>query len=157
VSELARVVAFVFRQRGRDTMAKNEFKQLLSFRLNWFPPAQASQVLERALRAGLLREEGDAVRLAFDPAGLDLPLDFRGSARVLEEPLPSEPGPAAPAPPTDPAVAERMRGLRERAQGKLSEEAARLLAMREGGADVRAAAARALAALSVPLNVRQER
>lgn len=158
MSELLRVIAYVFRQQPKDRLGRNEFKQFLSFRLNWYPPGQAAQLLERALGAGLLVAEGEAVRPGFDVGAVDLPVSFRGSARALDEPLsgaPAAPGapapppaPAAPvAPPRDPALDERARALREMAHGRLTPEAAQLLAARERGADVRAAAAQALASL----------
>lgn len=149
MSELVQVVAYVFRRQGRDRMARNEFKQLLSFRLNWYPPAQASQLLERAVQAGLLAAEGDEVRLGFPAEQVELPVHFRGTARALEEPLPGHgPTPGGGAlPPSDPVLEDRVRALRELARGTLSEDAARLLAMRERGLDVRAEAARLLAGL----------
>ncbi|HEV8361323.1 MAG TPA: DUF2240 family protein [Candidatus Thermoplasmatota archaeon] len=151
MSELARVVAYVFRLLGKERLGRNEFKQALSFRLNWYPPAQASQLLERALSHGLLVAEGDQVRCGFDLAEVDLPLHFRGSEAALRE------APAAPAPaPDEAAVAERAAALRGMARGRLSEEAARLLARRERGHEVAAEAARALAGLGVGPAVRRD-
>jgi hypothetical protein len=156
VSELAQVVAYVFRRHGRDALGRNEFKQFLAFRLNWYPPSQAAQVLERALQAGLLEAQGEDVRITFPDDAIDLPLNFRGTARALDEPLQGVPttppaGVAAAAPPAprvDAALEERVRALRDLAQGRLSEPAARLLARRERGQDVRAEAAAVLQAMA---------
>lgn len=155
MSELAQVVAYVFRRLERDAMPRNEFKQFLSFRLQWYPPAQASQLLDRALQAGLLAAEDDHVRIAFPPDAIELPLNFRGGPRALEEPLPRLPGPSAappPVPPRDLAMEERVRALRALARGRLSEETASLLAQRERGGDVRSEAARRLSALAAGNN-----
>lgn len=149
VSELARVVAFAFRTQGRASMTRVELKQLLSLRLNWYRPADASQVLEGALRAGLLVEEGEVLRPGFALEDVELPLGFRGTLAALEEPLPAEAEARAPAPP-DPGLVERARALRELAKGRLSEEASLLLARRERGEDVTNAAAEALSRLSPP-------
>jgi hypothetical protein len=145
LSELARVLAYAYRQRGKASMARNELKQLLSFGLNWYEPRQASLLLDRAVEAGLLRAEGDQLALTFDAAAVELPIHFRGGEAALTDPLPS--GPPSAAAPADAALVERVRALQALSRGRLSQEAARLLALRERGLDVRAEAAQALAAM----------
>lgn len=148
MSELAQVVAYVFRHQPKERLGRNEFKQFLAFRLNWFPPAQAAQLLERALASGLLVAQEDHVRPGFDVHSVELPVAFRPTARALEEPA-AAPPPAAASPASDPALEERARALRDLARGLLSEEAARLLAARERGADVRGLSAKALSLMQV--------
>jgi hypothetical protein len=140
VTELARVLAYASRLLAKDRVTRTELKQLLSLRLSWYSPTQASQLIERALRTGLLEDDGHHLRLRFDPATMDLPFDFRGTARALEDVV---------EPSQDPVISERARALREAAQGRLGEEAARLLARKERGEDVRAEATRQLALLGV--------
>jgi hypothetical protein len=145
MSELRRVVAYAFRRKGKPAMGRNEFKFLLSLDLNWFPPQQAAQIAERAVHAGLLTAEGDELRLAFDAGLVELPMGFKPGPAALTEPL--DAALAAPAPAPDPLLAERAAAWQGLAKGRLAEEAALLLAQRERGRDVRAAAERALGRL----------
>ncbi|MCA1813356.1 MAG: DUF2240 family protein [Halobacteriales archaeon] len=139
MSELRRVVAFAFRRKGKEAMPRNEFKYLLSLDLNWYPPQQAAQLAERAVQAGLLTQEGEELRLAFDTGQVELPMGFRGSEAALREPLD-----AAQRTEADPLLQERAQAWRAMAKGLLAEDAALLLAARERGRDVRAEAQRLL-------------
>jgi len=83
-------VAFLFRLEGGRPLSEKEFVQFASYRLNWFKPTEAQRLLRIAqdlrvveLRAGLLH-------LTFDPTGLDVPVDYRPPAGILERPPPAE-------------------------------------------------------------------
>jgi len=83
-------VAFLFRLEGGRPLSEKEFVQFASYRLNWFKPTEAQRLLRIAqdlrvveLRAGLLHP-------TFDPEGLDVPVDYRPPAGILERPPPAE-------------------------------------------------------------------
>jgi hypothetical protein len=150
VSDLLRAIAFAFQRKGARTMPRMDLHMLLSMDLRWFAPEESKKVVARALDAGLLIAEGDALRIAFEPGGVEVPLSFRPQAKsLLEEPLPeslptapaasaavpahaARPAPRpAPMPRDDEAHAERAkRG------GLLSLEVAQLVVARRGGEDV---------------------
>lgn len=149
-SDLARTLAFAFKRRGATTMERSKLLHLLAFDLRWFSPDPAKRVIQRAVQAGLLQEEGDKVTLAFDADGVDIPLNFKPTESVAdpEAPidLPSRKLAALPRPAGDAeAAAERAR------RGNLvSEEVAALLVARRKGEDVRERAKALEAKLTSP-------
>lgn len=151
MSDLARTIAFAYRRKGLDVMAGTELRLLLAYDLRWFAPEDAKRVVQRALDAGLLLPQGDALRPAFDVAAVDIPLNFRPGTHVLEEEIGALPAPPAPVPPPQPqpdAVVERAAEEERRRRGLLlGLDAARLIVRRRAGEDVTGEAAQLEAGL----------
>lgn len=166
MSDLARALAFAFRRKGVESMAPNELQLRLAVDLRGFAPEDAKRAVSRALDMGLLEREGESLRPAFDAAAVDIPLNFRPGAHVLDEEAPAlpprrpSPPSAAPPPATPPATAtaaaaahaedalERAAEDERRRRGLLmSLDVARLVVRRRAGEDVAEAAATLEAAL----------
>ncbi len=131
-------------------MPRMDLHMILSMDLRWFAPEESKKVVARALEGGLVVAEGDALRVAFDPAAVEVPLSFRPQARaLLEEPLPEVPAPRA-APRPAPARDEEAHAERARRGGLLSLEVARLVVARRAGEDVAPRLAEAEASLLKP-------
>jgi len=147
--------AFVATRQARRSMRPEEWVHVMSFDLGWMAPAQARALVAAAQETGLLEADGEALRLAVDPATIQVPTLFR--------PRPdARPEPRAAAPPPDGFVAwlgtyerhagcDRAEALRrvahrqEELHGLLTGEAALLWLAAEAGLDVRSAAARLIA------------
>lgn len=154
MSDLARTLAFAYRRKGVDAMPGTELRLLLAYDLRWFAPEDAKRVVQRALEAGLLRDDGGSLRPAFDIAAVDIPLNFRPGTHVLEEeigalpaPRAPEPQPATPPPQADASIERAAEEERRKRGLLLSLDAARLIVRRRAGEDVTDDAAKHEAAL----------
>lgn len=150
MSDLLRAMAFAFRRKGSDAMPGAELRLLLAYDLRWFAPEDAKKAVARALEGGLLAQDAEGVvRPLFDPAAVEIPVNFRPDGRVFDEPLPASlPQPRAqaakPAAPPMPTLAEpeddEMERLaleeRKRRGSLLSLDVARLVVARRAGEDV---------------------
>lgn len=160
MSDVKKAVALVFRRRG-GRLTATDFKHAASFDLKWFPPREAQRLLDAALAARLVLDEGGELKPTFDVAAVDVPLDFRPGPDLFEGalravPPVAAPPPAAPLPAPAPAperpLVERLAEAagvpletmeaaaateRERAAGLLGDETSLLLAARRRGVDVR--------------------
>lgn len=150
MSDLLRTLSFAFRRKGDQVMPANGLRMLLAFDLNWFAPADAKRLVERALEGGLLAQEGDDLRLLFDRNGVEVPVGFRPTHAVLDEPIPEKPRSAAPPPaaPAAPAMRpelphaadpheEEAQAERARRGNLLTLDVARLYVRRRHGEDVK--------------------
>lgn len=144
MNDLARTLAFAFQRKGQPAMERSRLLHLLAFDLRWFSPDPAKRIIQRATQAGLLVEEGDKVRLAFDAATIEIPLNFRPAESLADEDGPVE-LPAGVAPPPPPSGADDERARRG---GLLDLEVAALVVARRAGADVRDQAREAEARLT---------
>lgn len=152
MGDVEAALAFVATRQARRALTAQEWVHVLSLDLGWMAPAQARQMVERATAAGLLVAEGDALRLALDPAAVQVPPLFRPRPDAAPEPV-------AAAPPPDSFVvwldayarhagcdrAEALRRVAERqaaAHGLLTADVALLWVAAEAGLDVRSAAAK---------------
>lgn len=127
--DLFRTLAFAYKRRGAETMERAKLLHMLTFDLRWFSPDPAKRLLSRAIAAGLIREEGEMLRLAFDADAVEIPVNFRP-----REDLTDEEGPLPAAPPGKgdaDAMAER-----ERRDGLIDLDVARLILARRRGEDV---------------------
>lgn len=136
--DLARTLAFAFRRRGAVSMERSRLLHLLAFDLRWFSPDPAKRVIQRALQAGLLREEGEKVALAFDADAVDIPLNYRppddlADAEAAPHDLPSRKLAHLPKAPAESEAATE----RQRRGGLVTEEVAALVVARRRGEDVR--------------------
>jgi hypothetical protein len=128
-----------------------------SMDLRWFNYSSAQRFLALAAAEGLVRREGDRLRIAFDPATVELPLTYAPPADLLTA-VPEPPDTtlfgdlltaiqAAGAVDSRTAVA-RVNEKQERQDVSL--EVAALLVLAELGGDARAFAPRVLAGLRAP-------
>lgn len=147
MSDLLRALAFAYRRKGDDVMPGNALRLMLAFDLNWFAPADAKRFVERAVASNALVVEGEDLRLAFPRTAVEVPMGFRPTIAVLEEPFPELPraaaAPVAPSPPPpqlpteSDALDEEANAERARRGGLLTLEVARLLVQRGKGEDVK--------------------
>ncbi len=85
IEELRNTVAVVFRRCRKDQITEEEFKNTVSFALNWFGHAKAGRLLGAAVRTGVAGREGDgSIRARFDVTAVQVPLGFRPAERLLD-------------------------------------------------------------------------
>ena len=142
MSDLVRVLAFAFQRRGVQVMERTKLLAILAFDLRWFSPDPAKRIIQRAVKAGLLQEQGDAVKLAFEATGVEIPLNFKPSESLADEDGPIDMPAAAPRPPPAAPLAVDYAASQERARrgGLVGLDVAALIVARRGGKDVREAA-----------------
>jgi hypothetical protein len=157
VSDVEAALAFIARRQARTAMPANRWCHLLSLELGWMNPGQARAFVDRAVRAGLLAEDGADLRLVVDPARVEVPRGFRPKPDAEAAPPQARPGEAAAAAEPDPflgwvariaaqrgltreQVLGQVAALQESMGGLLTAEAAALLLARKNGLDVQAAA-----------------
>jgi hypothetical protein len=85
-TELELLIAFVFKSRGEAELTSSEIYMDLSFEYGWFPPAQAKEVIELAIKKGLLKRSEQAISPTFDYKSIQIPLGFKPSSSIFEQP-----------------------------------------------------------------------
>jgi hypothetical protein len=78
-------VARAFQLRGKSRLNRTEFTFALAYDLKWFSPEESKDVLDAALRQGLIKEEGSKLAPAFNVKSVIVPSDFRPGKDVLSE------------------------------------------------------------------------
>lgn len=84
MDELKSALAVVFSRKDVRRMPRKDALMVMSMELRWFSPGMADRVLAAGAGAGLLRVDGDDVVAAFDPASVDVPVDFRPTENIIE-------------------------------------------------------------------------
>ncbi|WP_455392793.1 DUF2240 family protein [[Eubacterium] cellulosolvens] len=84
IVELKRVIASLFKRKGKDIIRANELELLASMELRWFEPADARRVLERAVALGLLKETETGLKITFNYGTVEIPLGFKPPKDLLE-------------------------------------------------------------------------
>ncbi|MFO7968279.1 MAG: DUF2240 family protein [Archaeoglobaceae archaeon] len=74
---LRNVIAAAFRSKGKKEVTGSELNYVLSFDLNWFTHEKSKQVVDTALKKGLLIEDDDKLKPSFDVNSIEVPLDFK--------------------------------------------------------------------------------
>ncbi len=74
---LRNVIAAAFRSKGKKEVTRSELNYVLSFDLNWFTHEKSKQVVDTALKKGLLVEERDNLKPSFDVDSIEIPLGFK--------------------------------------------------------------------------------
>jgi hypothetical protein len=74
---LRTVIAAAFRSKGKKSMSKSELNYVLSFDLKWFSHERSKQIVELALKKGLLTEANGLLRPSFNIEGVEIPLGFK--------------------------------------------------------------------------------
>ena len=82
---LRRAVAAPFQQRGVDQLPESEFVVALSLDRDWFTADQAKRLVDVAAGEGYLERDGDDVRVAFDPAAIEVSAEFEPDESVLQQ------------------------------------------------------------------------
>lgn len=85
MSELEMVVARAFQLRGKSRLNRTEFTFALAYELKWFSPEESKDVLDAALKQGLIKEEGGKLAPAFNVKSVVVPPDFHPGKDVLSE------------------------------------------------------------------------
>ncbi|HTY90663.1 MAG TPA: DUF2240 family protein [Methanocella sp.] len=85
LSDLELAVARAFQLRGKSRLNRTEFTFALAYELKWFTPEESKEVLEAALKQGVLKETGDRLVPAFNVKGVVVPPDFKPGKDILEE------------------------------------------------------------------------
>ncbi|MFA5862123.1 MAG: DUF2240 family protein [Candidatus Thermoplasmatota archaeon] len=130
-SDLVRTLAFAYKRRGADVMERAKLLHMLTFDLRWLSPDPTKRLVTRAIQAGLLVEEGEALRANFDAGAVEIPVNFRPRENVADDEGPHDAPPAKDWSP-DPAAEERARR-----GGLMRTDVARLVIARRKGVDVR--------------------
>jgi hypothetical protein len=82
---LRRAVAAPFVHSGSDTVGRSDFVVALSLDRDWFSPDQAKRLVDVAVSEGLLKQDGDDLRVTFDASGVTVPEDFQPDESVLRQ------------------------------------------------------------------------
>lgn len=80
-------LAALFRIHGREAISETEFVQNASFNLRWFSPKDAQRLLQSGIDRGLLVATAGNVRLAFDPASISVPVNYKPGPEAITPPL----------------------------------------------------------------------
>ncbi len=78
-------VAQAFKLRGKSRLNRTELTFALAYELKWFTPEESKEVLEAALKQGLLKEEGGKLSPAFNAKDVEIPTDFKPGMDILSE------------------------------------------------------------------------
>ncbi len=73
---LKKLIAFLFQNAGKESLDEKEIYMILSFRLGWLPPKAGKEVVERAIKEGLLVEKDGKLKPSFDYKSIEIPFDF---------------------------------------------------------------------------------
>lgn len=85
MTDLRLAVAKPFQIEGTGSLEPKKFKMILSFKLGWFEPSGASDVVERALERGLVKMEGEELVPTFDVNDVEVPLEFEPAADFTDQ------------------------------------------------------------------------
>lgn len=140
-------VAFLYRRSAEREIAEEDLVRQASLDLHWFSPKDARRFIEMARALGHLKagQKPGSLAPSFDPAAVEVPLDFRIEAGVLAEaPPPLEPSGgvthelvAAVVDRTGATRESVWQDVRRKAESKLLElPAAAALVAREAGVDL---------------------
>ncbi len=88
MEDLQVTLAMLFKRKGKNVLTEKEFVFSASIDFRWFSPKDAKRLLQMGMAEGLLREDGEYVRLAFDPASVDVPVGFKPEQGVLSADTP---------------------------------------------------------------------
>jgi hypothetical protein len=103
MNELKFTTAAFFRNKGKNVVTESEFVNGVSLDQRWVTPSEAVRLASLLISRGYLKKDGEYLRPAFDVHTVDVPLNFRPSAGVLNVPAPK-----APAPKADDLISELM-------------------------------------------------
>lgn len=85
LNDLEKTIAQAFRLRGKSRLNRTEFTLVLAYELKWFTPDESKDVIEAALKQGMLKEEGGKLIPAFNVKSTEVPRDFKPGKDILKE------------------------------------------------------------------------
>ncbi len=137
MSELEKIIAKAFKLRGKSRLNRTELTFALSYELKWFSPDESKEVLDAALKEGLLKEAGGKLSPAFNVKGVDVPADFKPADVLKVKSLLDKILDLLEAAGIDRKAALEMAGKkREEYGGLITTEAAALIIAKEKNLDV---------------------
>lgn len=80
---IQQVIAAPYIQRGKTTLSEQEIVVALSLHRDWFSPAQASAIVERAEADGLIESAEDGLSPTFELDSLSIPADFSPDESIM--------------------------------------------------------------------------
>jgi hypothetical protein len=83
MEDLRRAVAFIYRREGAKQMARRDITLAAAMDLHWFGPQDSERLVDAAIRGGVLIEKSGKLEITFDPASVEMPVDFRPGRAVL--------------------------------------------------------------------------
>ncbi len=90
VTELKRIVSYIFRFKGAKALPLNEVGYVISLDCGWFTPEEANKVVNLALERGLIEFDGALVKILFDHDLYSVPLGFKPTCASLKKSLYNE-------------------------------------------------------------------
>ncbi|RLF36730.1 MAG: hypothetical protein DRM99_02110 [Thermoplasmata archaeon] len=85
ISEMQRVIAFVFKRSGKKEMSFSELYLTLSMDLNWFTPGEAQNFIKHAIKNKVLMENKELLKPNFDITAVTTPVGFHPSKKIFEK------------------------------------------------------------------------
>lgn len=79
VSELKKIISFVFNRSGKTELSFSDLYLSLSFELRWFNPNDAKNFIKIAINKNLLNKKGDLFSPSFDFVKIPIQKDFSPS------------------------------------------------------------------------------
>ena len=83
MGELEKIMTAVFQKEGKDTLTAREIALSISMGRHWFKLNEAKQIVEMAIAANLLKDDGGNLTPSFDMLGVHLDLDYAPSRDIL--------------------------------------------------------------------------
>ena len=90
MDDLETCVAAVFKRKGKNVVTETEFVFAVSLDYRWFTPKEAQELLDLAIKKGLIIRSEDFLKPAFDPKDQDIPMSFRPSKGILSSEMEEE-------------------------------------------------------------------
>ena len=78
-SEAETIIGFLFKRSGKKELDLSEAYLTLSMDLKWFPPQEAKNFLNNAMKQKILIKKGDSIKPAFDYEKIVIPAGFQPS------------------------------------------------------------------------------
>ena len=83
MSSLQKVLALIFKRKGKGVLSEKECVFSASIDFRWFTPKEAQHLLDLGLNEGLLERTNGFIKPTFDYNKAEVPLDFRPGKDVL--------------------------------------------------------------------------
>lgn len=83
MGELEKIMTAVFQKEGKDTLTAREIALSISMGRHWFKFQEAKQIVDMAIAANLLKDEGAGLKPNFDMLSVHLDLDYTPTKDIL--------------------------------------------------------------------------
>ena len=88
MGDLENAIAAVFRAKGLSSLPEKEFVMFVSMTKRWLTPAEAQKLLDAGLAGKLLKRDGADVSPTFDPAAIEIPVNYAPDKKMLSQAAP---------------------------------------------------------------------